>query len=204
MGFLRKLKKRDDRFARVGKSKAAKRDAKVENKHYFAARNEAERIYMTRERSRFLAQLSYIVAIRDTFGFGIKRLSNVVNKAVGTANCCIVDKMFTLKEIRDQLELETGYDVPLDDYIEGDFAFQETKHTVDEVTVFYLWALNDLYKMRKRRLAHAYAACEQVSKAFSHDASQVYKMTKEIWDAGLHMRFHSKPVIEIAKEIAGM
>ena len=25
MGFLRKLKKRDDRFARVGKSKAAKR-----------------------------------------------------------------------------------------------------------------------------------------------------------------------------------
>lgn len=29
MGFLRKLKKRDDRFARVGKSKAAKRLARA-------------------------------------------------------------------------------------------------------------------------------------------------------------------------------
>ena len=28
--------------------------------------------------------------------------------------------MFTLKELRDQLELETGYDVPLDDVVKGE------------------------------------------------------------------------------------
>ena len=74
MGFLRKLKKRDDRFARVGKSKAAKRDAKAEERFYLENRNYAEQVYAKTQRSRFLTQVAFLCAARDVFHFGQKRL----------------------------------------------------------------------------------------------------------------------------------
>lgn len=202
MGFLKKLKKRDDRYARIGKMKAAKKDAKVFDRAYFEKRHEEELRFLNAERSRFLVQMAYLTAIKETFGFGKERLNRVTVKAVNTADCCVNCKMFTLKEIRDQLELETGYDVPLDDHVKGNAFMQETKHIVDEITVFYLWALNDLFGMKAKRLARTYAETERVSKMFMHDSSMVYEKTKEIEDAGLRMTFHGKRAIDLAKEIA--
>ena len=204
MGFLKKLKKRGDHAARLAKRKEERRTEAAEERQYFRARNEAERLYLVRERSRFLTQVAYVAAIRETFGFGAQRLLAVMQKAVLVGDCCLRDKMFTLKELRDQLELETGYDVPLDDVVKGEaFGLQQAKAAVDEVTIFYLWALNDLYKMRKRRLARAYAACEQVSKAFADDHTAICRKVQEIEDAGLRMHFNGYSAMELAKLIAG-
>ena len=120
MGFLKKLKKRGDHAARLAKRKEERRTEAAEERQYFRARNEAERLYLVRERSRFLTQVAYVAAIRETFGFGAQRLLAVMQKAVLVGDCCLRDKMFTLKELRDQLELETGYDVPLDDVVKGE------------------------------------------------------------------------------------
>lgn len=94
-----------------------------------------------------------------------------------------------------------GYYVAMN-RVNGDFAFQETKRVVDEVTVIYLWALNDLYGMKAKRLARAYDGAEVVSKAMAHDSMQVCAKVKEIEDAGLRMRFCGKNAMDMAKEIA--
>lgn len=44
MGLARKLRKRADRFARVGKAKAAKRERKVEEKIAFTARHREKEV----------------------------------------------------------------------------------------------------------------------------------------------------------------
>ena len=201
MGFLRKLKKRDDRFARVGKSKAAKRDAKAEERFYLENRNYAEQVYAKTQRSRFLTQIAFLCAAREAFHFGQKRLFALLQKAVSYGECCVQDHMFTVKEMRDQLESETGYRVNLDG-IKGDFAFQETKRVVDEVTVFYLFALASLYDMGKKRLARVYEGATDVSGLFAHDSNQICIKVKEIEDAGLRMRFCGKNAMDLAKEIA--
>ena len=203
MGFLRKLKKRDDRFARVGKSKAAKRDAKAEERFYLENRNYAEQVYAKTQRSRFLTQVAFLCAARDVFHFGQKRLFALLQKAVRVGECCVQDNMFSVADLRDQLAEETGYYVAMN-RVNGDFAFQETKRVVDEVTVIYLWALNDIYGMKAKRLARAYDGAEAVSKAMAHDSMQVCAKVKEIEDAGLRMRFCGKNAMDMAKEIASL
>lgn len=201
MGFLKKLKKRDDRFARIGKMKAAKKDAKAERQFYLEKRNYAEQVYQKTQRSRFMTQLAFLVAIREAFKFGHKRMYETLKKAVLYGECCVQDKMFTVKEARDQLELETGYRVNLDD-IKGDFAFQETKRVVDEVTVLYLFALASLYDMGKKRLSRVYEGATDVSGLFAHDSSKVCEKVKEIEDVGIRMRFCGRDAMDMAKEIA--
>ena len=90
-------------------------------------------------------QVAFLCAARDVFHFGQKRLFALLQKAVRVGECCVQDNMFSVAELRDQLAEETGYYVAMN-RVNGDFAFQETKRVVDEVTVIYLWALNNIYR----------------------------------------------------------
>lgn len=58
----------------------------------------------------------------------------MLQKAVRVGECCVQDNMFSVADLRDQLAEETGYYVAMN-RVNGDFAFQETKRVVDEVTV---------------------------------------------------------------------
>ena len=76
-----RLSDRISRYARVGKAKAAKRDAKAEERFYLENRNYAEQVYAKTQRSRFLTQVAFLCAARDVFHFGQKRLFALLQKA---------------------------------------------------------------------------------------------------------------------------
>ena len=91
MGFLKKLRKRDDRYARVAKSKAAKKDAR-EVYRYQMAQEAAERELVNLEQRCLLeTQIIFFHVLHEDFGFGAKRLFDLAYH-VNVVGACLKDK----------------------------------------------------------------------------------------------------------------
>ena len=135
MGFLKKLRKRDDRYARVAKSKAAKRDAR-EAYRYQMAQEAAERELVNLEQRCLLeTQVIFFRVLHEDFGFGAKRLFDLAYH-VNVIGECMKDKKLgvRLKDLRDQLEAETGYRLDAHE-VKGGPEIQVQKQAVDAVSI---------------------------------------------------------------------
>lgn len=182
MGFLKKLRKRDDRFVRIAKSKAAKRDARAA--HNMMLEGEAARRYAWELEGKSLhdTQVIFIKAMHDTFGFGTKRLIDVANEVceLGDSVKKFRNSGLTIETIRDQLEHETGYPIDIHD-IKGGPEIQIQKNAVDEISVLYLWTLHSKYGFGKGRLKKMYDACASIGSDLKHGRLTLEGIMSEIF-----------------------
>lgn len=110
MGFLKKLRKRDDRYARVAKGKAAKRDARKAYRYQMAQEAAERELVNLEQRCLLETQVIFFRVLHEDFGFGAKRLFDLAYH-VNVIGACLKDKKLgvRLQDLRDQLEAETGY-----------------------------------------------------------------------------------------------
>lgn len=191
MGFLKKLRKRDTRFARIGKMKAAKRDAKDAQRMMLA--QEAAKQYAWELEGQCLhdTQVIFLKALHDTFGFGAKRLKDVVDYVVNVGDC--IKKYrddLSIQAFRDQLEKETGHSVDVHP-VKGGPEIQIQKNAIDEISVLYLWVLHDKYGFGKGRLKKMYAACAAIGSDLHHGKLSIDGMMEDLFresDVKIRMR----------------
>lgn len=182
MGFLKKLRKRDDRFVRIARNKAAKRDARAA--HNMMLEGEAARRYAWELEGKSLhdTQVIFIKALHDTFGFGTKRLIDVVHHVseLGDTVKKFSRSGVSVQALRDQLEAETGYDIDIHE-IKGGPEIQIQKIAVDEISVLYLWTLHAKYGFGKGRLQKMYAACAGIGDDLKHGRLTMDGLMEELF-----------------------
>lgn len=190
MGFLKKLRKRDDRFVRIARNRAAKRDAKIEYSLFLE--QEAAKQYVRELEGQCLhdTQVIFIKAMHDTFGFGAKRLIDIATEVCELGDS--VNKFrhsgLTIETIRNQLEQETGYPIDIHD-IKGGPEIRIQKNAVDEISVLYLWTLHSKYGFGKGRLQKMYAACASIGSDLKHGRLTLEGIMDELFhDVDLKVR----------------
>ena len=194
MGFLKKLRKRDDRYARVAKGKAAKKDARNMYK-YMMAQEAAERELVHLEQRCLLeTQVIFFRVLHEDFGFGAKRLFDLAYH-VNVVGACLKDKKLgvRLQDLRDQLEAETGYKLDIHE-VKGGPEIQVQKHAVDAVSILYLLELHDKYGFGKARLEKMYHACAKVGSEISHGKMTIKELAQKLEDAGIAPKFKGERV----------
>ena len=194
MGFLKKLRKRDDRYARVAKGKAAKKDARNMYK-YMMAQEAAERELVNLEQRCLLeTQIIFFRVLHEDFGFGAKRLFDLAHH-VNVVGACMKDKKLGihLQDLRDQLEAETGYKLDAHE-VKGGPEIQVQKQAVDAVSILYLLELHDKYGFGKARLEKMYHACAKVGSDISHGKMTIKELAQKLEDAGISPKFKGERV----------
>lgn len=194
MGFLKKLRKRDDRYARAAKSKAAKKDAR-EVYRYQMAQEAAERELVNLEQRCLLeTQIIFFHVLHEDFGFGAKRLFDLAYH-VNVIGECMKDKKLgvRLKDLRDQLEAETGYRLDVHE-VKGGPEIQVQKQAVDAVSILYLLELHDKYGFGKARLEKMYHACAKVGSEISYGKMTIRELAQKLEEAGIAPKFKGERV----------
>lgn len=194
MGFLKKLRKRDDRYARVAKGKAAKKVARNMYK-YMMAQEAAERELVNLEQRRLLeTQIIFFHVLHEDFGFGAKRLFDLAHH-VNVIGACMKDKKLgvRLQDLRDQLEAETGYKLDVHE-VKGGPEIQVQKQAVDAVSILYLLELHDKYGFGKARLEKMYHACAKVGSEISHGKMTIKELAQKLEEAGIALKFNGERV----------
>lgn len=194
MGFLKKLRKRDDRYARVAKGKAAKKDARNMYK-YMMAQEAAERELVHLEQRCLLeTQVIFFRVLHEDFGFGAKRLFDLAYH-VNVVGACLKDKKLgvRLQDLRDQLEAETGYKLDIHE-VKGGPEIQVQKHAVDAVSILYLLELHDKYGFGKARLEKMYHACAKVGSEISRGKMTIKELAQKLEEAGIAPKFKGERV----------
>lgn len=183
MGFLKKLRKRDDRFARIGKAKAAKRDAREARKWMFAEEAAKQELWELEGQCLHDTQVIFIKALHDTFGFGTKRLINVAEYVceIGELIKHNPDDIASEEILRENLKQETGYVVDVHE-VNGGPEFQIQKHAIDEISTLYLWTLHAKYGFGKARLKKMYDACAAIGSDISHGRLTMEEIAEELLD----------------------
>lgn len=180
MGFLKKLKKRDDRFVRLAKNKAAKRDAR-EARRLVLAHEAAEReLSAIEDECLYNTQVIFLTALHEVFGFGARRLLAVSEQICWIASC-IKDKKchLTIDAMRDQMKEETGYFLDMHD-IPGGPEIQVQKRAVDQVSVVMLWVLKDKFGFGKKRLERMYHASADIGSELHHGKRTIKGMMNRL------------------------
>lgn len=191
---MKKLRKRDDRYARVAKGKAAKKDARNMYK-YMMAQEAAERELVHLEQRCLLeTQVIFFRVLHEDFGFGAKRLFDLAYH-VNVIGECMKDKKLGihLQDLRDQLEAETGYKLDVHE-VKGGPEIQVQKQAVDAVSILYLLELHDKYGFGKARLGKMYHACAKVGSEISHGKMTVRELAQKLEEAGIAPKFKGERV----------
>lgn len=194
MGLARKLRKRADRFARVGKAKAAKRDARNAYRYQMVQEAAERELVHLEQRCLLETQIIFFRVLHEEFGFGAKRLFDLAYH-VNVIGECMKDKKLgvRLKDLRDQLEAETGYRLDVHE-IKGGPEIQVQKQAVDAVSVLYLLELHDKYGFGKARLEKMYHACAKVGSDISHGKMTIKELAQKLEEAGIAPKFKGERV----------
>ena len=194
MGFLKKLRKRDDRDARVAKSKAAKKDAKTMLRYQMAHEAAERELVAIEQRCLLETQVIFFRVLHEEFGFGAKRLYDLAYH-VNVIGECLKDKKLgvRIKDLRDQLEAETGYKLDVHE-VKGGPEIQVQKTAVDCVSILYLLELHDKYGFGKARLEKMYHACAKVGSEISHGKMTIKELAQKLEEAGIAPKFKGERV----------
>ena len=194
MGFLKKLRKRDDRYARVAKGKAAKKDARNMYKHMMAQEAAERELVHLEQRCLLETQVIFFRVLHEDFGFGAKRLFDLAYH-VNVIGECMKDKKLGihLQDLRDQLEAETGYKLDAHE-VKGGPEIQVQKQAVDAVSILYLLELHDKYGFGKARLEKMYHACAKVGSEISHGKMTIKELAQKLEEAGIAPKFKGERV----------
>ena len=193
MGFLKKLRKRDDRYARIGKAKAAKRDARMARTLMLAQEAAKREAWELEGECLHDTQVIFLKALHDTFGFTAEKMLAVAKKV-----CEIGEEIkkhrdiASVQQLRDELRRETRFDLKVQD-IEGGPELQIQKNAIDEISALYLFVLHAYHGFGKVRLQRMYDACAAIGSDVSHGRRTIEGMMGELFEeADLKVRMRRK------------
>lgn len=156
MGFFKKIAKRQEWEARKQTRKDGKRVKKAAVRDYYQEEKAGKD-------ELFKMQVIILMAVRELYGMGAKRLMYLIDRVKLTSDC-ISESYLThvsFPSIEKQLEKETGY------WIESQriksFLYLPRQHdAIDQVSLLYLWALHLQFDFGKKRLSETYRHCTKI------------------------------------------
>ena len=157
MGLARKLRKRADRFARVGKAKAAKRERKVEEKIALTARHREKEVNAIEEETWNHMQVMIYTVLREQRHFGGRRLTRLFQR-VRVLSFCVRDDDVTEEQIAAWVKEDAHFDARPGKMDVGDDRAVRL-HAIQRIFLLFAYVLANQFGFGPRMLASVWHAC---------------------------------------------
>lgn len=162
MGLARKLRKRADRFARVGKAKAAKRERKVEEKIAFTARHRENEVNVLEKQTWRDMQVVICTALREKRHFGGLRMTRLFHR-VWILAACVRDDDVEEAQLAAWLKEETKYDATPAEMDVGDDRSVRLR-SFQRIFLYFAYVLHNEFDFGGRMIASVRHACAEIGR----------------------------------------
>lgn len=160
MGLARKLRKRADRFARVGKAKAAKREQKAEAKIAFTARHREKEVAAIELSTWNDMQVMIYTALREQRHFGGRRLTRLFQR-VNILAACVRDDDVTEEQIAAWVKEDAHFDAtPCEMDVSDDRSVR--LRALQRIFLLFAYALANQFGFGPRMLASVWHTCGSI------------------------------------------
>lgn len=178
MGLARKLRKRADRFARVGKAKAEKRERKATEKMVFTAKKRERDIWDMEQQTWNDTQVVIYTALHQENGFGGKRLTRLFQRVRNLAYC-VRDDDVTEQQLVDMLKEDTHYDATLPDMNPHDDHSVKLR-SVYRMLLYFFWALHGEFGFGKKQFLALRKACAKIGQELTAGTRSLGDMVHDL------------------------
>jgi len=178
MGFLKKLKKRGDRAARLAKAKDAKRERRVAREKVLTAKHRENEINDVEKGAWKDMQVVLYTALHEQNGFGGKRLSSLFAWVQNLAEC-VRDDYVTEEGLLAQLMVETRYGIEVTPFDPTDDR-NIKRRAIDRIVLYFLWILHDKFGFGKQRLKALHKACAAIGRDLQEGKRTIAGMVKRL------------------------
>ena len=178
MGLARKLRKRADRFARVGKAKAAKRERKVEEKIALTARHREKEVNAIEEETWNHMQVMIYTVLREQRHFGGRRLTRLFQR-VRVLSFCVRDDDVTEEQIAAWVKEDAHFDArPGKMDVRDDHSVR--LHAVQRIFLLFAYALANEFGFGPRMLASVWHACGGLGRELKEGKRTIDGMVEQL------------------------
>lgn len=165
MGLMKKLKRRGARDARVQQAKQEKREQRAAKVLTYTAKAREKEIGEIEQQTWNDMQIVLYTALRESFGFGGKRLTKLFSHVQRLAECVRDDFITHVSEdaLAGVLEQETGFSARLDRMNPHDDKSVK-RRAMQRISLYFFFTLHDKFDFGKQRLEATRHACARLGK----------------------------------------